>query len=210
MQDHLFEDTERVGEYTAERLFSGKPEIYRACVSMTAEGIGVLRIAKVLGISPSSVLAVRRREGCSVEIEKQELSRTFRGVSRLCAEAMQERLDSPSRRSIPIRDLAIAAGVAADKAELLSGGLTARIGVTGDQAPTHQDMLEYLSQIRSLGMDSGGETGGQNGETTRVIGPGSGVDPSVPSGVPVDVSEEVRVDGVSDGGEEITGDNGGI
>ena len=76
----LFEREESVGEYTAENLFKQHPERYQAALSFLAEGIGILRISRILKMSPSSVMAIREREPRQIEIEKARLSRLSRCI----------------------------------------------------------------------------------------------------------------------------------
>jgi len=192
----LFSATEARGEYTAEILFDRHRDKYLAAISFLSEGIGILRIASLLHISPSSVIAIREREGGSIEIEKGRLSRLARGAARLCVEAIVDLFRDPARvAEISPRDLGILHGILVDKSELLSGGATARVEHS-DSVPGHSELLAYLDALRSRRpMGSGAENAGQKGEPAAidvtdqvqvgpatgevgpVDGPGSGVPP---------------------------------
>ena len=61
------------GEFTGERLFSRKPEIYEGVVRMLADGLPDTTIARYLKVSTNTVDAVRKREGESIEDVKKEM-----------------------------------------------------------------------------------------------------------------------------------------
>ena len=193
MDAALFLESESRGEYTAEILYERHRDKYLAAVSFLSEGIGILRIAALLHISPSSVIAVREREGHAVEIEKGRLSRLARGAARLCVEAIVDIFRDPLRvMLIPPRDLGILHGILVDKAELLSGGATSRVEHT-ESVPGHQELLEYLSTLRGRQpMGSEGKTGGQKGEAAGRGEAGPGADQAV-----IDVTDQVQVGPVS-------------
>ena len=168
----LFEKEEAAGEYTAEVLFKKYPERYKAALSFLAEGIGILRIARLLQMSPSSVIAIREREPRQIEIEKARLSRLARDLTGLCIEAAVDQFGDPDRlKKMSLKDLGVLAGIMAEKSELLSGGATARI-VHDGQAPGHNELLEYMRQLRQRApMGCDGEIGGQkDGRTIDVTG----------------------------------------
>src|SRR5574343_580881 len=74
LDDSLFAVAESRGEFTGARLFSSRPEVYKSIIALSAEGIGAIRIGKILGVSPNTVLAVRAREGGRIDIEKTRVS----------------------------------------------------------------------------------------------------------------------------------------
>lgn len=145
----FLESLELKGEFTGERLKERKPEVYRACASLLARGASYLSIAKVLGISVNSVSAVSRNEKTSIESEKKALAQTMRLASGLGAERIVEALGDDERaKDIPLNQLAIAVGIMTEKAELLSGGATARHEWV-QPAPSAEDYSEYLKRMRS-------------------------------------------------------------
>jgi hypothetical protein len=174
LPDEIFRDAEAgTGdgydhEFTAARLFSQKPETYLTIISLLAEGLGVIRIGRLLKVSPNTVLAVRDREGEIVDIEKERISSAARSAARMCVEGIIEDLsDSERRKKISARDKAIIHGVLVEKSELLSGGVTSRVEVKHAE-PTHNDFnsyLESLPQVDVCEMDQPGEKGGQKTTT---------------------------------------------
>lgn len=154
MPARLFQEEEsgRNPTFTAARLFSAEPEKYRAIIALGAEGIGVQRIARILCVSPHTVLAVRAREPANVAIEKQRIASLSREASRMCVEGIIELLSDDERaRKIPARDLGILAGILTDKSELLSGGPTVRVETTREVTP--EDVREYLDNLPRIGLE---------------------------------------------------------
>ncbi|MEN6535844.1 MAG: hypothetical protein ABFD89_19435 [Bryobacteraceae bacterium] len=189
MDAALFSESESHGEYTAEILFERHRDKYLAAVSFLSEGIGILRIAGLLHISPSSVIAIREREGHAVEIEKGRLSRLARGAARLCVEAIVDLFRDPKRvEEISPRDLGILHGILVDKSELLSGGATARV-LHEEAVPGHSELIAYLEALRTRGpMGSGGKSGEQKGEVDGHGETEPGTTPAV-----IDVTDQVQV-----------------
>jgi len=142
----VLKEEEANGNFTGERLFSHNSEKYKAVVYLSAEGLGAIRIGKILGISPNTVLAVREREAPSIDIQKQQIAQRCRSAARLCLEAILDQITRDSVDKIPVKDLGILLGILADKAELLSGGPTQRIEVT--HGVSHDDVEQYLMGLR--------------------------------------------------------------
>lgn len=141
-------EAEKRGEFTGERLIERKPEIYRACASLLAQGASYLSIAKLLKVSVNTVAAVKDRERISIESEKRTLAGSFRLASGLAAERAIEMLaDEDRSKTIPLNQLAIATGIFTEKAELLSGGATSRVDWV-QPAPAVDDFNSYLADLR--------------------------------------------------------------
>ncbi len=158
----FFADREAVGEFTGERLFTQRPEVYRAIVTCLAEGMGVRATARALKVSTNTVAAVREREGSSVETQKKETVSKLRQFARLGAERLLDEVDK-----IPLQSLPIAIGIAVEKAELLDGGATARVEhVKAPGEKAFKELLEMLPEAEATVVpDTGfsGEGGGQKG-----------------------------------------------
>lgn len=137
------EETAEQREYTGARLFAKDPERYKAVVALSGEGLGVLRIGKILHVSPHTVMAVRAREPECVAIEKSRIAGLSREAARMCVEGILELLCDPEqRKKMGIKELGITFGILAEKHELLSGAPTARIQTVGD--PTAVGILEHM------------------------------------------------------------------
>jgi hypothetical protein len=114
--------------FTGARLFAQNPELYKAIVALSAEGLGAIRIGKILHVSAHTVQAVRQREPEHVAIEKNRIAGLARAGARMCVEWIMDKLSDPKQvKKVSIKDLGIVGGILAEKSELLSGAPTARI-----------------------------------------------------------------------------------
>jgi transposase-like protein len=113
----------QAGEFTGERLFRDRPGIYSAIVRMAAEGLSISAAARALGVSRNTVVAVREREGISIEQDKKELMKLLGTARRLSVEKVIELI--PDLKSA--KDAAITAAVMVDKYALLAGEATSRV-----------------------------------------------------------------------------------
>lgn len=161
-------------EFTGARLFAKKPELYKSIIALSAEGLGVLRIGRLLHVSPNTVLAVRAREPVAVDIERKRLAGLSREAARMCVEGILEMLADPKQvAKMSIRDKGIVAGILTEKSELLTGGATARLETQGHTASV--DIVEYLRWIKdeyASRIGSGGEKEGQRALAAGPVGGG--------------------------------------
>jgi plasmid maintenance system antidote protein VapI len=155
------EATERLaaaGEFTGERLFRDRPGIYSAIVRMAAEGLSISAAARALGVSRNTVVAVREREGISIEQDKRELMKLLGTARRLSVEKVIELI--PDLKSA--KDAAITAAVMVDKHALLAGEATSRVErveVKADQVQAYLDALPVVEgevlEVISTGIAAG-------------------------------------------------------
>jgi hypothetical protein len=137
------ERLEATGEFSGERLLVRRPEVYRAICRMSAEGLSMSAMARALGVSRNTVVAVQEREGISIEQHKKELLRNVRTAARLSVERVVELVPSITNA----KDAAIVAAVMVDKLQLLSGEATARV----ERVEVNQDKLaEMLASLPIL------------------------------------------------------------
>lgn len=149
---------EHEGEFTGDRLFAQKPEIYRGVVALLARGWGAQRIADVLKVSKNTVKAVRTREGQTIEDVKARLSGEGFDLAGDALEAakmiVEEVMSDPfKRRKLTVKDakdLAIVAGVAVQNGQLLSGAPTSRVEVHELQTPEHDAFNAYINGLQKL------------------------------------------------------------
>lgn len=158
------EATERLtqaGEFTGERLFRDRPGIYSAIVRMAAEGLSISAAARALGVSRNTVVAVREREGISIEQDKRELMKLLGTARRLSVEKVIELL--PDLKNA--KDAAITAAVMVDKYALLAGEATSRVErveVKPDQVQAYLDALPVVdAEFEVISMGVPAETPGQ-------------------------------------------------
>ena len=132
----------RSGCYTAERLHSNNPAKYAAIARALGEGMGIRQIARAYQVHHRSVAAVQERERIFVDTQKERTVSNLRTFAGLAVERMIDELDSMKLESLPL-----ATAIALDKAELLSGGVTARIGhVTEDRMNDLADVLAAIPE----------------------------------------------------------------
>lgn len=165
------EESGATPEFTGARLFSNSPDTYRAIVALSAEGLGAMRIGKILRVSPNTVLAVRAREPESIDIEKRRLASLSREGARMCVEGIIEMMCDPDQvKKMSIKDKGIVFGILAEKSELLSGSPTARLQTIG--APPAVEVIEYMRWLkteydRRMGFGEGKEGEKANGSESK-------------------------------------------
>ena len=131
------------GEFTGERLFSQRPDIYRAVVELLGQGVGVRQIARTLRVSHNTIAAVRHREGATVDTLKEQ---TIATLARFVGAASERLLEEV--QTIKLESLPVALGIAAEKLLLLSGQATQRIAHV-DEAPQVPAFAAWLSEKRA-------------------------------------------------------------
>lgn len=178
------EESGRNPEFTGARLFAQKPDLYKAIIALSAEGLGVLRIGRLLHVSPNTVLAVRAREPVAVDIERKRLAGLSREAARMLVEGILEMLADPKQvAKMSIRDKGIVAGILTEKSELLTGGATARLETQGHTASV--DIVEYLRWIKDEYASRIGSGGEKEGQRALAAGPvGGGDAPGAGAGGP--------------------------
>jgi hypothetical protein len=186
MPASFFAESESTGEFTGARLFKSRPETYKAIIALTAEGIGAIRIGKILSVSPNTVLAVRAREPESIDIDKKRLSGLSREAARMCVDGIIEMLCDPKQvKNMSIKDKGIVFGILAEKSELLSGSPTQRVQNIG--TPPAQEVIEYMEWLRCeyakrIGLE--GEKDCPNAGADRMLTAAPGAGPAAPGAGP--------------------------
>lgn len=160
---------EAKGEFTGARLFKARPDTYKAIVVLLGQGVGVIRIGQLLGVSCNTVMAVRDRELPAVEQVKEHIARVAHSGALLASEGILERLnelmtDPMQRRCLDIKDLkdlAVVFGILTSNAQLLAGQPTARVEIA-QATPAHSDFNAYIETLKNCAETHlSGETAGQ-------------------------------------------------
>jgi hypothetical protein len=107
----------------------------------------------------------------------------------LCLDIIIERL-STEPADETLKDLAITYGILTEKAELLMGGPTARIETREGKAVTHQDVLDYLHDLRSMGLKE--EMGEQRAPAEANDGARNGAPEAIQAHPPAPVKREIK------------------
>jgi hypothetical protein len=140
------------GEFTGERLFSQRPDIYRAVVELLGQGVGVRQISRTLRVSHNTIAAVRHREGQTVDTLKEQ---TIATLARFVGAASERLLEEV--QTIKLESLPVALGIAAEKLLLLSGQATQRIAHV-DEAPQVPAFAAWLQEKKADAVEIESET----------------------------------------------------
>ena len=154
------EKLEATGEFSGERLLARRPEVYRAILSMSAEGLSVSAMARAFGVSRNTIAAVQDREGFSIEQHKKELLRNVRTAARLSVERVVELVPTINNA----KDAAIVAAVMVDKLQLLSGEATARVERVEVSQDKLSEMLAGLPELEAEIVQPTGLNGSGSGQ----------------------------------------------
>lgn len=165
----FFAEMEAKGEFTGERLFDQRPDTYRAIVFLLSQQppVGVIRIGKLLSVSPNTVMAVRDREGVTIDVVKQRLADVAHNGALLASESILEALNERAKNAhlLSVRDLkdiAVVYGILVQNGQLLSGQPTARLELGETQKPQHEDFNRYLAglpTVQTIDIPEGNSTG---------------------------------------------------
>jgi hypothetical protein len=200
-RDPVFGDLERRGDFTGDRLFQQRPDTYKAVVVLLGQGIGVIKIGKLLSVSPNTVMAVRDRERLPIEIVRDHLARVAMDGATLASEAMRDGLSAVAGRADKLevkdlRDLAVLYGILVEKAQLLSGQPTARVQVEELKPAEHDAFNDYLRALKPAKViHLEGETSGEKERPKTAVEPAAS-DLAVPA---IEAGSEARTDEQSEG-----------
>lgn len=164
------EKLEATGEFSGERLLARRPEVYRAILSMSAEGLSVSAMARAFGVSRNTIAAVQDREGFSIEHLKKELLRNVRTAARLSVERAIELVPGIQNA----KDAAIVAAVMVDKMQLLSGEATSRVEKVEVSQDKLSEMLASLPVLEAEVLPVTGPHGSESGQKGQA-GTGAGI-----------------------------------
>lgn len=194
------------GEYTGLRLKEHHPRIYTAIVRLLAVPMGVMAIARLLGVSTKTVAAVRSKEPRAIAIEKKYLADQWFSVAGLALERAHERLLDPEVEE-KVKDLLIGAGIGSEKGLLLAGEATTRLEIT-QIVPEHEDYVKSLKTIEAEAteMDLEGKTLAQKGEARALPAARveDGKDQGMDEAIKAALGRAEKVRGRADGAEKAT------
>jgi len=145
LEIEIAERLEERGVYDASRLKATRPHLFRAAVKMLGRGISTEITAELLGLDYRTVVAVREDAEAAGAITgyKERTLRQLRSVITLSLESLVDRA-----RAGLISPIEVCALI--DKAELLSGGVTARIEHT--ESEELAEMRRFLAANKAQPM----------------------------------------------------------
>ena len=138
---------EFTGSSTGERLHEQNPELYRIVKHLLGQGSGIREIMRITGLHHRTIMAVRTREGETIDTLRRRMAEGHFSVAELGVELLEEAFTHGTIHGEPVKmkvgEIAMAAGVATDKGQNLSGGITSRIEHV--QGPTVDDYMRMIS-----------------------------------------------------------------
>lgn len=149
----FFAEVETQGEYTGDRLLQRRPDTYRAIVVLLGQKMGVIRIGKLLSVSPMTVMAVRDREWPAIERVKEHLANVAHAGATLASEGILATLNEVLQRRHclgvkDLKDLAVVYGILVQNGQLLAGQPTSRVEWQDVQKPEHDDFNKYIAGLK--------------------------------------------------------------
>jgi len=124
MEQEFIGDPAAQGHYSAERLFSSRPEIYREIVDQLAQGCSRRSIKLRCKVHHYTIDAVEERESNTIDTLKKAFSRKcFQGGNRI----LESLLDDVDQDRLKPEAKAFALTTLVNTGQLLSGGATARV-----------------------------------------------------------------------------------
>tara|TARA_Y100000593_G_C4279396_1_gene321932 strand:- start:935 stop:1471 length:537 start_codon:yes stop_codon:yes gene_type:complete len=130
------------GSRAGQLLFRHRPEDYRRVVKDLSTGRSIRSICKSYEISPDIVIAIRQREGITINRLKSLLSDKMAMASQMAVEAL---MDSIMEDKIKPHSLPFATAVLVDKAMLLGGEATSRVEVK--EGPDVNDFAKIVEAL---------------------------------------------------------------
>ena len=139
-----------VKNYTADRVASCKPKIYRQVANYLAEGFSHNKITKLCSVHWMTVKAIAKRESHTVEERKKQLVSLLGNVAQLSGERVEAKVGNAS-----VRDATIAMGVSVQRMlELLGQGAGVQVAIvnmpTAEQAEERAQSHAKLDEITRL------------------------------------------------------------
>lgn len=163
----------RAGRCTGARL-EAREGLRDGILAALAEGaVGSRRIALMFGVSREAVRALRMRAIQSGELDqvKNRLGRSMIALADAARERIFDEIDEMPRQSLPI-----IMGIATDKGQLLTGGVTARVerldGLTAESVNALIDALPIETVCRPVEASAADLQKGPDlvGSTTLTLG----------------------------------------
>lgn len=142
-------DEESRGKYTALRLKKKKPEVYKAIVTLLGASTPMTRISEICGVHFYTVAAVSRESSADIEKIRANLSSGAFVTAQILQEKVMEMaagIDPANTDPGKIYQLTTAMAVLIDKGNLLSGGVTERMGFEEPTVPFNGDMEKYAQE----------------------------------------------------------------
>lgn len=140
---------EESGRYTGARLKSQRPEIATAASLLLKAGYGYQETADALNLNFYTVQALAAEDPEAVAVGKKQTARLAGNVGRVALERINDYLQTATvKNATDAQKLAMVAGIAIDKAQVLDGEPTA---IVRDERPRLTDAAGFMGKLLSSG-----------------------------------------------------------
>ncbi len=147
-------DHGQAGEFTGAGLFSSRPAIYKAVVSLLGAGMSAREVADQLGVSKNTVTAVRHRERPSVGTALEETAANLAAFAQLGSKRMLEGVED-----MPVGQLAVPVSIAIERVRDLGGGGAREVVI--EEAGELEEFRAFIAALPTgLGAGARGEKEG--------------------------------------------------
>lgn len=141
--DRVHAEAQKEKLFTGERLKQLNPAKHKIIVRLLSIGLGVVKIAKLVGVSHHTVQAIRDESPLSNAAEKVVISDRMRRMVRLLLERAEDEIDK-----VPLDRVPQFVETLTRNMQLLDGQATARVE-TGPPAGamSHEAMRDYIASL---------------------------------------------------------------
>lgn len=126
----------------AQELMDQSSEVYAGIVGRLADGDTTASIARLTGLPIQLIRKIRELHPVFIEAGRRAANARIEEALHASAQRLADNVDK-----IPLRQLPIALGILVDKAQLLTGGPTAR--VEHKHVPTKEELDAFFNSIPS-------------------------------------------------------------
>jgi hypothetical protein len=169
-------------DYTGERLFRDRPDVYMSVVKLLAEQreqVSYRQVARLCHVTHRTIKAVEVREGLSIATRKKDIAELYE----FGAQAMVEKAIELAPTMKSAKDAAISAGIFGEKFLQFSGEATQRIEIGITVGNIHDELRRFHEETMRMVEAQVVNTGivGENVWTKALAGPTAAIEP--PAGV---------------------------
>lgn len=159
-------------KFTGEQVMARRPETAKACLDYIAGGMPVIKVARLLGLSPHTVRALRD-SNLTLAQQKQRLGALQLFGAECAAESIIEDLSDPEiAKKIPTAAKAVVMGILNQRsADNLSNGVTVSVQL---QVPMTPEQYQAALRAAASPMGSGAQETAPKGDAEQVGGDGFG------------------------------------
>jgi hypothetical protein len=177
-------------DYTGERLFRDRPDVYRLVMTMWAEGVSKRQISRACHVTIRTIDAVIGREEIPIATHKKKSLETIARANRMLAERIEEL--APTAK---FGEATFAYGVTFDKLAVGTGDPTMRIEVTQPAESIYEKIGRLRDDLMKLATAHVVQNGleGKNGGQKALVEAGSAAAAEFSGGSDVESDDSATV-----------------